>query len=200
MTQTTFDLALHESGTRLANLEHLKRIADAMYPDPREWAYTGQVIDAGAPCEKCACGHPIRYIFVIERKRDGKALPIGSTCITSTVPHLLANGAVNLATALRQALSDHEQALADIAKSERAAQQHADCEAARLEYEQVNQRALAIRRGFVERGAWIPHAIYGCRLCRVCPTYKLVSSRIKWYRQAAEAIRAAYREAGYDSL
>ena len=48
--------------------------------NPSEWAYTGEVIDAGNSEAACACGHPIRYCFLITHPTRGMT-QVGSTCI-----------------------------------------------------------------------------------------------------------------------
>lgn len=89
-----------------ADLEHLQKLADAMAPEPREWSYTGEVVDAQGEGAKCVCGHPIRWIFVIRRERDGALLPIGSTCIETSIPYLVTHGAEGLAELLREAVRE----------------------------------------------------------------------------------------------
>ena len=201
--QTSLEMALGHSGERVRNLQHVQRVADAMYPNPTEWEFTGQVVDGKGGNAHCSCGHPIRYIFVIERKRDGQALPIGSTCITSTVPYLQAHGAANLATALEQALADHLKALAEMEKAQRAAEQDAVCQLACREWESVRDHAREIVLPMKQRGLWIPRGIWYLWYCgkvHVCPTYSRVSSRIAWYRKATASIREAFGSEGYRSL
>ncbi len=86
--------------------EHLARLTLAMAPDPRAWRYTGMYEDTGGLIGRCACGHQIRHIFFIERPADGAKLPIGSTCIGSSIPYLLANGAGELAGRLEEAATE----------------------------------------------------------------------------------------------
>lgn len=119
--------AIEKQERALEDLAHAQRIADAMAPDPREWEWTGEVNDAGPGASmmpggpKCACGHPIRYQFPLERERDGARVVIGSTCIESTVPYLIAHGAEGLARRLEEALAAHREALAEQERREKAA-------------------------------------------------------------------------------
>jgi len=105
--QPNLDLPGEPVSVRLpAELEHLQRLADGMAPDPREWAYTGEVQDAKGAGARCVCGHPIRWIFVIRRDRDGATLPIGSTCIETSIPYLVTHGAEGLADRLQEAVRE----------------------------------------------------------------------------------------------
>lgn len=53
----------------------------AALKNPSEWEYAGQCLDAGSQSsEQCACGHPIRYCFVIKHPVYG-INQVGSTCI-----------------------------------------------------------------------------------------------------------------------
>jgi len=85
------------------NTAHLTRLATAMAPDTTEWEFEGEIIDDEEMGSRCACGHPIRYVFVIRRKRDGATLNIGSTCIIQSVPFLTQHGAADLARGLQHA-------------------------------------------------------------------------------------------------
>ena len=88
---------------------HLDRLREAMDHVPSEWRYNGDVRDTGFPGDgRCACGHKIRYEFVIERPRDGAKLVIGSHCIRTSVPYLMEEGAKHLAEALERASAEHE--------------------------------------------------------------------------------------------
>lgn len=80
------------------------RLRQAMAPDPSRWYYTEQVNDTGEYGESnCACGHEIRYEFIIACEDDDRTLVIGSTCIETNVPALIRDGAGRLATQLDEA-------------------------------------------------------------------------------------------------
>lgn len=99
------------------NLQHVQRLADALAPDAREYEYKGGCYDAGKGAfEKCACGHPIRYVFPVEHKDGTRTVNIGSVCIRTSVPWLMANGNEALARALEGAL---DKLLAEIKERER---------------------------------------------------------------------------------
>lgn len=111
----------------LDRLQHVARLAAALAPDPTEWAYSGEVYDAGPAVNgrlvKCACGHSIRWVFVLVRARDGAKVNVGSVCIESTVPYLISQGAGSLAGSLQSA---HEAWAAEIREAERRARVAAD--------------------------------------------------------------------------
>ncbi len=90
----------------ILSAEHAARIATRLLPDPREWTVDPEVIDAGPGAAtgfsppRCACGHPIRYLFTLRRARDGATATIGNVCIDTTVPVLLASSADAVAARL----------------------------------------------------------------------------------------------------
>ena len=50
--------------------------------DPRQWEFTGEVLDGGAGSKaECICGHPIRWIFPIQRTNPADSAHVGSECI-----------------------------------------------------------------------------------------------------------------------
>jgi len=80
----------------------------ALAPDPTEWTYDGTCIDHGPRSQaRCVCGQRIRYVFVVTRPRDGRSIQIGSVCITTSIPLLLAGGAADLADRLAEGVRRH---------------------------------------------------------------------------------------------
>lgn len=94
-------------------LAHLQKLANTMAPDCKEWAFNGDVEEDTNMRSRCICGHPIKWIFWLQRTRDGRRLPIGSTCITSSVPFLISHGAEGLAKDLMAAQSVWRQLMAE---------------------------------------------------------------------------------------
>lgn len=53
----------------------------------REWEYRGEVIDYGPlkdqkiPAECHACGHPIRYGYILHNRKNNKRMQVGSECV-----------------------------------------------------------------------------------------------------------------------
>ncbi len=102
-----------------------------MAPDPSRWYYTGKCKDAGEYGEShCACGHEIRYEFIIACEDDARTLIIGSTCIEKNVPALIEHGYDRLATELTDARLKLKRDLAaerrDLQAEEAIADLHAD--------------------------------------------------------------------------
>jgi hypothetical protein len=107
------------------------RLRQAMAPDPSRWYYTGRVNDTGEYGESnCACGHEIRYEFIIACEDDDRTLIIGSTCIETNVPALIRDGAGRLAAELDEARRKLQRDLAgerrDLQAEEALAELHSD--------------------------------------------------------------------------
>lgn len=107
------------------------RLRKAMAPDPSRWYYTGKVNDTGEYGESnCACGHEIRYEFIIACEGDERTLIIGSTCIQKNVPALIQDGAARLAGQLDEARLKLQRDLAserrDLQAEEALAELHSD--------------------------------------------------------------------------
>jgi hypothetical protein len=66
-----------------ANLLPLSVERTQLAPALREWLYTGDMYDLGAPVEACElCEHPeIRYQFKIINRHNGNEMLVGSECI-----------------------------------------------------------------------------------------------------------------------
>lgn len=64
---------------KATNLSHVQALINAL-GNPSEWIYEGEMNDCGAPVSTCACGHVIRYEFIIHHP-DGRTNKLGSTCI-----------------------------------------------------------------------------------------------------------------------
>lgn len=160
------------SDDAVQNLKHAAKIAAAMAPDPREWSYEGKFYEAeGMMPEHCACGHPIRNVYVVERLRDGAQIRIGSTCIDSTIPYLIGAGAEGLAEALRKALADQEAQRKEIQR--RVAEAKASDEVSRLEadYEALRAYTKAVSEQLRSRHISQPEVIrYGIQLPKAAST------------------------------
>ena len=107
------------------------RLRAAMAPDPSRWYYTGKCNDAGEyGASSCACGHEIRYEFVIACEDDDRTLIIGSTCIEKNIPSLIEDGAERLASQLDEARHELKRHLTsqrrDLEAEEALPELHAD--------------------------------------------------------------------------
>jgi len=129
------------------------RLRKAMAPDPSLWYYTGKVNDTGEYGESnCACGHEVRYEFIIACKGDTRTLIIGSTCIEKNVPSLIQDGAGRLAEELDEARLKLQRDLAserrDLEAAEALAELHSDFRRLR-------------NWCFARRKEWLSHERYG---------------------------------------
>lgn len=114
--------------------------------NPAEWSYTGTCVDAGPASEAtCACGHPIRFCFIIAHSQRGQT-QVGSTCINHIAAITPELGAT--LTAAREAL---ETKLAEAKR--KAARAAKDEENARLWVEYSAKREEAERRHKANRAA-----------------------------------------------
>lgn len=153
----------------LSDLGHATGLAEKMAPDPREWDFTGDITDAGpigglhSRPASCACGHAVRYQYWIERARDGKRLAIGSTCIGTTVPMLIASGAEKLAGKLEAALAAVQAAQAEQERRARDAANDERVAAVVAEIDRLRVWRADVRRRDRWPGGRIPDALYWLR-------------------------------------
>jgi hypothetical protein len=61
------------------SLHHVQALINAL-GDPSKWEYRDEMNDTGSMNSRCACGHAIRYEFIIYSP-EGKTAILGSTCI-----------------------------------------------------------------------------------------------------------------------
>lgn len=154
----TAERKLRSVERELDNKHHLARLAHAMAPDPTRWEYRGVMIDGGRGLmvNSCTCGHPIRWIFKIHNKDDGRTLPIGSTCIGSSVPYLVASGAEGLAEALQRAVKKHQEALAAAQREVRDAE-NSEVVKGLMD---TRQQLFDWARGEREAGTYLPRSLW----------------------------------------
>lgn len=88
---------------------------------PAEWSFTGRVHDCGEGCTqrldppRCACGHPIRFCFIVTHPTKGET-QVGSECINYF------QAAASIHAALLEAEATLQQQIAEARrKAERAA-------------------------------------------------------------------------------
>lgn len=193
---------INKTGRAAANAAHLRKLAAAMAPDPSAWTYEGEVSDGKGSNAKCTCGHPIRWIFTIRRKSDGAALPIGSTCIETSVPFLMQHNAEALAEQLTAAVKAHQKALRVAAAAERKRArelaQDAELSALRADLQALQdfrRRAIDSYREHTGR-MYVPHELY-TRL----PTPRPTKTRKGTIRRFVRTYRAGARLlAGFGQL
>jgi hypothetical protein len=71
----------HRAENLNGRVDHLQRLA-AVLGNGEDWEYQGECIDLEKPEGKCACGHSIRYQFILHHKTEpGRTAPVGRVCI-----------------------------------------------------------------------------------------------------------------------
>ena len=137
------------------------RLREAMAPDPSRWTFTGIVKDTGRrDGSTCACGQAIRYEFVIRCIDDGRALNIGSECIKTSVPGLIAHGAHKLVDDLDAARRRHDRMLNAARADAKAAESIWQL---RRDIKRLRNWQFERRKEFLERGGskWdLPPVLY----------------------------------------
>lgn len=168
----------HEDIKVTTKLSRVERFIQAL-GDARDWEFTGDVYDAGPKSfEQCVCGHPIRWVFVIQSTKTGITAKVGSECINHFQDYN-----PGLFSILTQA---HENLLAKI-KAEKKAQKEAAEKAAQQEVHQEwearrTQAAEMVKRYRNNTGKqWVPESLYWLEvLSRQDKPYKTVKGRTKW--------------------
>jgi hypothetical protein len=126
------------------------RLRQAMAPDPSRWRYTGKVNDTGEyGGSRCACGHEIRYEFIIACEDDARTLIIGSTCIETNVPSLMRDGAARLAGELEAA---NRKLKRDLASQRRDLQAEEALPALEADYRRLRNWCFARRNEWRDGG------------------------------------------------
>lgn len=70
--------------TRTAQrIGHATKLLAAMGGSPEGWDYTGEILEGDPARDKCACGHPIRWLFIWENTTQihRRTLITGSVCV-----------------------------------------------------------------------------------------------------------------------
>lgn len=137
---TSAALAQQESRTN-----HAMALLNALAPDPSKWEYRGECLE-GDENSKCACGHPIRWLFPIYFGEQQKV--VGSTCVNHFAAINPETGALML-----EALERLQTKLSDQRKA--ALKATADSENAALWAQYSQLRDTAIERHNSNRGRYI---------------------------------------------
>lgn len=170
------------------NLAHVQALINAL-GNPSEWIYTGVMNDCGAPVSKCACGHPIRYEFMIEHPTTGKKNVLGSTCIE----HYAAYNPES-ADRMKKDYEKHMDELAAKKKEQKEKQQSEEVQKIKAEFdslrEQFNTYLNSKREPgrYGNAGTWLPYQYYGYKRHvddseKKIPNYSRKSTMIKKYQE-----------------
>ena len=192
---------IRQTTKSIDNLKHRKKIADAMAPDPTKWEYSGDCVDAGPYGAKCTCGHPIRYVFYITK--DDKMLPLGSTCIETTVPHLIACGANCLAEKLQAAQQKLKKEIRDKFAAKKKRQRDHENNKIVSSMIQDIEEMIDVHKKFrlacYESGIYMPYYFYRpLRIPGACKTTGHTLNRLKkFYTENVISWIRSSREEGY---
>lgn len=172
------------------NAEHYKSLLRALAPDPASWKFTGDILEGDPNESRCACGHPIKWLFVIER--NGQTKHLGSTCINhfEFINQETFTALCQAQTALSARLTEAEH------KAKRAAQS-VEASEAQSEFVSAYDKALALYDNYRSVGQQAPRKLWEAVASRAwsvpsaAPDYQRASDLIKWYRKHIEILQLA---------
>ncbi len=154
--------------------------------DARQWEYDGVVLDGGKGSRaECVCGHPIRWIFVIQKiGNPSQTANVGSECI---------NHFAEYNPDLYQRLLAGQVDLAERIKAEKKALREAAEAAANSEAGIAWAQARALGKAVVaavrETRNWVDSETYELqRYLRLDRQFKTVRGRTNWLRAQADYI------------
>ena len=172
--------------------EHYKALLRALAPDPAAWKFTGEVLEGDPNESQCACGHPIKWLFVIAR--NGGIKHLGSTCIN----HFEFINQETF-TALCQAQTALSARLAEAEKKAKRAAASMEVAAAQAEFVNAYDEALELYRHYrsvgqqAPRKLWEVVASHAWRVPSQAPDYQRAHDLIRWYREHTRILREALR-------
>jgi hypothetical protein len=127
--------------------------------NPAEWRYEGECIDAGEGATmqfnppRCACGHPIRFCFLIHHSTKGQT-QVGSECIN----YFEQAGAIH--EQLTQALGTLEKQIAQAKVAALKAKRDAEAQALTDEYHKAYNTALDKYLEYRDKGLRAPRRLW----------------------------------------
>ncbi len=174
-----------------ANTNHVAVLLAAMNNDPSAWEYDGsEPVDNGEGASmsinppRCACGHPVRYQFVIRNIANPKQIiNLGTTCI-----NYLSDIDASMYADMVAAVKRQAEKLAALKRAAKAATQDAEIEKLAAEYKQIYDARIATYNAIRESGkrvvynAWYALAS-SHRLPYSPPEYTRKASYIAWYKK-----------------
>ena len=160
--------------------------------DPRDYEYRGICIDAGRPCEKCICGHSIRYIFVVHHKTEPREANLGSECIN----HFQAYNP-DLWQALCKAQDKLNLELKEAKRKAKEAKQDIEIDRLRSEYRRIYDILYQAYRSYRGRGIKAPYNLWQAICGWYCglvnpdnePEYVRKHSYIKYWNKQIESAK-----------
>lgn len=196
MARTIIERSIEEAHSQERGIEWRAALTKRL-GDGKDWKFTGEVADGGINSQaKCACNHPIRWIFIIQNKKDGRLESLGSTCIC-----YFAGINPEAFEALTAAHEELLQKLANLKSREKKAQAEAETDKAKILYEETYNRAKALytenrdaeRRS--SRSLWAAFESWKFRQPAECPKrYTRTSDYRKWYEKNTEYLVKVIRD------
>lgn len=164
--------------------------------DPRQWEFTGEVVDGGPGSKaECICGHPIRWIFMIQKTGGCDRAQVGSECI---------NHFQEYNPSMCEAMKAAYVRLLEQQKEEKAAFKLAEDQAAQLpvhaKWVEVRQLGRAIyHRAKLHFDAfsngWLDAPTYDLRYAVLQDKpFKTVKARTKWLERQTGILERAIAE------
>jgi hypothetical protein len=176
--------------------------------DPTGWELI-EMVDAGEGAAKslnpprCACGHPIRFIFIVEATRDlppseawpsgrpkGDRAHVGSVCIQQ-IAHL----APELAERILAGAKDLERRAAEAQRQAELARKQAEVEALERQFRALHNQLISEFRRYRATGDYAPYELWEAVCHRkhcvpqAPPQYSSPALYIRWYRKHIEQIQ-----------
>lgn len=195
----TVETLEHKHGKLERTKEHYGALLRALSPNPKDWEYTGEMIDLGSPWGGgggwCACGHQIRWAFLLHRKTNqAEQVQVGSTCIChfQTINEVTYHDLVEADKALQARLKDAK-------KAAKKAVQEKNVQAAKETFDTLYAQVQALNSSYVALGKRTPRILWEAwsssfRVPQQPPQYQRASSLLKWYSKQIERLEQVVSE------
>lgn len=136
------------------------KLLAAFHNEPQNYEWNGEIVE-GDEKSKCACGHPIRWMFIWTHKTDTSRASVttGSTCV-NTVPGLDPATVARMQEVAAELLKEEAKKKRDaIAKAKKAMKTEEVQKALALFNDKFSRCGLLSYVNNTEYG-WVPHEIY----------------------------------------
>lgn len=159
----------------------IEALVAAMNGEPENYSYDGEVQDTSAHSgAKCACGHPVRYLFILRHKDNASVICcVGSVCI-NTAPYLDAAMVARMNADLEALKAMQKEEIKKI----KAAQAQEAVEAKKAEWTAIKDRIAAAKETASRRGCRVVYEIYNCWKYYPRTNYKTAKGQIRAYDSA----------------
>lgn len=183
-------------------MNHRQRLLRALNNEPGKYVFTGVINDLGLPVGSCACGHTIRYEFIIQHIDTGVTNILGSTCIT-----LFHDYNPNEADKMAEEWDKYKKDIKDKEKEEKERILSSELSKVAICYQNLHDMASIINSiyNILKKKApydiWRTTTPYYNRLASSCPIeYKTLKPYIKWYKESFDVLKKAINETPYKDM